>query len=106
MVDESELLAERLLASLPDTLLDRLAEKISSRLIAKNDRYMPSKQVVTGSSPAFRLPLHPSPQTLRFPQGVPRSVLWLAPGYRAFLPCAPRTGNIQAVMEMPTVGRL
>jgi len=54
MVDESELLAERLLASLPDTLLDRLAEKISSRLIAKNDGSMPSKQVVTGSSPASR----------------------------------------------------
>ncbi len=59
MVDESKVLAERLLASLPDTLLDRLAEKISSRLIAKNDHYMPSKQVVTGSSPASRSTLSP-----------------------------------------------
>jgi hypothetical protein len=54
MVDDSKQLAEKLLASLPDNILDRLAELIALKLIGKNAGIMPSKQVVTGSNPASR----------------------------------------------------
>jgi hypothetical protein len=54
MVEESKQLAEKLLASLPDNILDRLAELIALKLMAKNDGIVPSKQVVTGSNPASR----------------------------------------------------
>ena len=54
MVGESEQLAERLLASLPDNVLDRLAELIALKLMGKNGGVMPSKQVVAGSSPVSR----------------------------------------------------
>jgi hypothetical protein len=54
MVGESEQLAERLLASLPDNVLDRLAELIALKLMGKNGGAMPSKQVAAGSSPVSR----------------------------------------------------
>ena len=54
MVGESELLAERLFASLPDNVLDRLADLIALKLMSKNGEILPSKQVVAGSSPVSR----------------------------------------------------
>jgi len=54
MVGESEQLAERLLASLPDNALDRLADLIALKLMGKNGGILPSKQVVAGSSPVSR----------------------------------------------------
>ncbi len=54
MVDESAQAAEKLLASLPDTVLDRLAGLIAAKLMAKNEGFEPSKQVVAGSSPVSR----------------------------------------------------
>ena len=54
MVEQSEEAAERLLASLPDSMLDRLAGMIALKLAEKSDEHMPSKQVVAGSSPVSR----------------------------------------------------
>ena len=54
MVDQSEQLAEKLLASLPDSMLDRLADLIALKLMEKNGALMPSKQVVAGSNPVSR----------------------------------------------------
>ena len=54
MVGESELLAERLFASLPDNVLDRLADLIALKLVSNNEEILPSKQVVAGSSPVSR----------------------------------------------------
>jgi hypothetical protein len=46
--------AERLLASLPESTLDRLVDMIASRLGAKKPEVEPSRQVVAGSSPVSR----------------------------------------------------
>ena len=54
MVDETEQAAERVLASLPDGVLDRLAGLIAAKLMEKNVASKPSKQVVAGSSPVSR----------------------------------------------------
>jgi hypothetical protein len=54
MVDESAQAAEKLLASLPDSVLDRLAELIAAKLTEQNGQFLPSKQVVAGSNPVSR----------------------------------------------------
>ena len=54
MVDDTQQAAERILASLPDGVLDRFAGLIAAKLIEKNGGSEPSRQVVAGSSPASR----------------------------------------------------
>jgi len=54
MADESVQAAERLLASLPDDVLSKLADLIALKLLEKDGRFVPSKQVVAGSSPVSR----------------------------------------------------
>ena len=53
-MDDTQQAAERVLASLPDSVLDRLAGLIAAKLIEKNGGSEPSKQVVAGSSPISR----------------------------------------------------
>ena len=54
MAGESAQAVERLLASLPDGMLGKLADLIALKLMEKDGRFMPSKQVVAGSSPVSR----------------------------------------------------
>jgi hypothetical protein len=56
MVDQSEQLVEKLLASLPDNMLDRFADLIALKLMEKSGVLLPSKQVVAGSNPVSPTP--------------------------------------------------